>query len=50
MGGGKRLFRFFYQTSRLKTFIITLANLDNSVNALQIKPINLNVKRTLAES
>ena len=36
MGGGKRLFRFFYQTTSLKTFA-TLRNLDYFMNAFQIK-------------
>ena len=38
MGGGKRLFRFFYKTTSLKTFT-TLTNLDCSMNIFQIKSI-----------
>ena len=38
-GGGKHLFRLFYQTTRLKTFT-TLTNLNYSMDAFEIKPIN----------
>ena len=40
MGGGKSLFRLFYQTTSLKTFT-KMTNLDYSMNAFQIKPYQL---------
>ena len=49
IGGGKRLFRLFHQITSLKTFR-TLTNLDYSMNAFQVKPINLSLKSALAES
>ena len=38
MGGGKRLFRLFYQTPSLNTST-TLMNLDYSMNAFQIEKL-----------
>ena len=47
--GEKRLFRLFYQTTSLKTFT-TLTNLRYSMNAFQVKSINLSLRSALAES
>ena len=45
MGGGKRLFRLFYQTTSLKTFT-KIVNLDYSMNAFQIKPYQLKSEKS----
>ena len=49
MGGGKRLFQLFYQTTSLKTFK-TFNKLGYYMDTFQIKPINLSLKSALTES
>ena len=48
MGGDKRLFQLFYQTT-LKTFT-TLTSFNYFKDAFQIKPIDLSLKSALAKN
>ena len=48
MGGEKRLFRLFYQTTSLETF--TTLSVDYFMNVFKIKPIRLSLKSALEES